>query len=247
MKHIKKLFFVLAIAGIFYSFSAFFGTTCWRHNAKPAFAQSYDNDLITVTQASPNRNSYLIQGHIKKLPEVQSGQKKCDDVCFVDVDVQNPACKNMLTKMFSIALTLSEQHDNADFTMDISVKNGIVTYLCAYVAAQKPVMPHTCPFCTVTSLKGDMLYDDGVIRAFEKSRPARQPINFLIVPSKHVINYKDPAFTPDLFIKQLRVAQQFACKLVDPCDVKLHINNGPAAGQTVFHAHMHFKSRSAWR
>ena len=167
---------------------------------------------------------------------------------ITDVDFDVPEGQRLANEIFYAALKLSQQHENADFQMHIFCKDSVLqTRVILYPASTLDEVAEACSFCEPRQLRGVVLAENEEVIAFEKSTPAREPIDFLIAPKLHVVNYKDPKMSPELFVAQLAMAQKLARNLVNPSDVELWVNNGENAGQIVFHTHMHFKTNSKWK
>jgi histidine triad (HIT) family protein len=99
-----------------------------------------------------------------------------------------------------------------------------------------------CVFCQIVrkEASAEIVYEDDRALAFHDNRPAA-PIHMLIIPKQHIdsINAMEPEFEPligHLFTIAAYLAQQEA---VDKSGYRLVINNGPDAGQAVFHIHLH--------
>lgn len=166
---------------------------------------------------------------------------------ITDLDFNNPQDVAFAEELVTTALELSRIHENADFRLRMNHKNGhLITTVSLYPASScKPTS--ICPFCPPRHLRGAIIAENATMLAFEISTPAQNPIHFLIIPKQHIVNYEDPAFTPQIFVQQLAMAQQFARQLTDPTAIDLHVNNGANAKQTVCHSHMHFKSTAQWK
>ncbi len=88
-----------------------------------------------------------------------------------------------------------------------------------------------------------IVYEDDVVVAFLDNNPVH-PGHTLVVPREPVVNMFDADSAT--IAHMATVAQRIACALNDVVDadgVNLHMNNGEAAGQEVFHAHMHVVPR----
>lgn len=137
---------------------------------------------------------------------------------------------------------------NKDFSLTISV-NPFTIRVDTAEASIDPV-DEECVFCA-GQFRGTIIDQDQNTIAVEKANPARKPIDFLIIPRKHLINYKYKlgATSPiaAALAAQLAMAQKLARKLKNSDDVTLFVNNGKNVGQSVFHSHMHFKSGSSWK
>ena len=103
-------------------------------------------------------------------------------------------------------------------------------------------MSDDCIFCKIVAkeISGDVVYADEFVTAFRDIQPAA-PTHFLIVPNKHFASIN--ALEEDdahLLGKMNLAAKQIAKdEGVDESGYRLIINNGPDAGQLVFHLHMH--------
>lgn len=89
-------------------------------------------------------------------------------------------------------------------------------------------------------ISGDIVYEDDQVLAFRDIRPAA-PTHVLIVPRKIIprINEASPedqAVLGHLLLKAAHVARQLG---LDKDGFRLVINNGPNAGETVPHLHLH--------
>ncbi len=101
-----------------------------------------------------------------------------------------------------------------------------------------------CIFCKI--IKGELpstkIYEDGEVFAFLDIKPVN-PGHTLVIPKKHFENIHD---MPDAMFAKVAVA---AKKIADAIlklgatGVNVGMNNGSAAGQIVFHAHVHVMPR----
>jgi histidine triad (HIT) family protein len=99
-----------------------------------------------------------------------------------------------------------------------------------------------CVFCQIVNKEAtaEVLYEDGRALAFQDSRPAA-PVHILIIPKQHIGSINDIQPDHETLIGHLF---SIACYLanqegVDQSGYRLVINNGPDAGQAVFHIHLH--------
>ena len=99
-----------------------------------------------------------------------------------------------------------------------------------------------CIFCKIIAgeMPGEIVYKDERVTAFRDIHPVA-PTHILIVPNKHIpdVNHLNPdeeEIVGHLFL----VARQLAIQEgIDKSGYRLIINNGPDAGQIVFHLHLH--------
>jgi histidine triad (HIT) family protein len=101
-------------------------------------------------------------------------------------------------------------------------------------------MAGDCIFCKIS--KGEIpakkLYEDDELVAFWDTAP-QAPIHFLVIPKKHLSGPAGTTAADDQLIgKVLRKGAELAAAN-GAADCRLVMNNGPEAGQTVFHLHMH--------
>lgn len=103
-------------------------------------------------------------------------------------------------------------------------------------------MDKDCIFCTIASGKipAKKVYEDEQIVAFEDINP-QAPVHILIIPREHFANVDaaDDAHL-DILGKLILVARDIARnKNVARNGYRLVLNTNPAAGQEVFHIHLH--------
>ena len=98
-----------------------------------------------------------------------------------------------------------------------------------------------CVFCRI--VRGDapapIIYQDEDVTAFHDLHP-RAPVHILIVPNRHIagvaeVGPEDGTLLGKLFVVARRLAEQE--HIVN--GYRLVVNNGPGAGQSVFHLHVH--------
>lgn len=99
-----------------------------------------------------------------------------------------------------------------------------------------------CIFCKIVSreIPADIVYENETVIAFNDINPAA-PVHILIVPKKHLattdeISPEDKDISAAIFEAAKEIAKQ---KNLSEDGYRLIINNGRAAGQVVFHLHMH--------
>ena len=108
-------------------------------------------------------------------------------------------------------------------------------------------MSDTTIFSSIISgdIPATKIYEDDTVLAFLDIQPL-QPGHTLVIPKTPSIDAR--AADPDTFAAVMRVAQQIATALTNSleCDgVNLIMNCGAAAGQEVFHTHVHVVPRYA--
>lgn len=102
----------------------------------------------------------------------------------------------------------------------------------------------SCIFCKIVKgeLPSSKVYEDGDVVAFLDIKPVN-PGHTLVIPKKHYVNIHD---MPDELFGKVSIA---AKKVADAIlkmgakGVNIGMNNGEAAGQVVFHAHVHVMPR----
>lgn len=101
---------------------------------------------------------------------------------------------------------------------------------------------NACIFCEIISgnLPSSKVYEDNVCVVFMDIQPVN-PGHVLVVPKNHMTDLSDLPSSTGMHIFQ--IAQQVALKLPDSnlrCEgVNLILAHGEAAGQDVFHVHLH--------
>jgi histidine triad (HIT) family protein len=99
-----------------------------------------------------------------------------------------------------------------------------------------------CLFCKIVAreIPSDIVYENDHALAFKDIRPVT-PVHALVIPKKHVVGIAEA--TPEdgaLLGELLLAARVVAGKLgLAETGYRLVINNGPNAGQSVFHLHVH--------
>ena len=102
-----------------------------------------------------------------------------------------------------------------------------------------------CIFCKIAAgeIPSATLYEDDDFRVILDIEPASKG-HALILPKEHYANLSE--LDDELASKALVLAKKMITKLTDilGCDgYNILQNNGPVAGQTVFHFHMHLIPR----
>ena len=103
----------------------------------------------------------------------------------------------------------------------------------------------TCIFCKIAAgeIPSATIYEDDDFRVILDIEPASKG-HALILPKEHYANFYE--LPDELAAKILLVAKKVITKMTDivKCDgYNVLQNNGEAAGQTVFHYHMHLIPR----
>lgn len=99
-----------------------------------------------------------------------------------------------------------------------------------------------CVFCKIVrgELETDVVRDEEKVLAFNDAR-GRAPVHVLVIPKHHVANLEEVSALPDGVARRLfEVASEVARERgVGESGYAVRINNGPDAGQEVFHLHLH--------
>lgn len=102
-----------------------------------------------------------------------------------------------------------------------------------------------CIFCKIASkeIPADIFYEDENSIAFLDIKPIN-PGHALVIPKKH---YADFFETPDEVLASISATAKrvgaVIKKIVNADAVNIGINNGAAAGQIIFHTHIHIIPR----
>ncbi len=99
-----------------------------------------------------------------------------------------------------------------------------------------------CVFCKIVNkeIPADIVYEDEKYMAFKDINP-KAPIHILIIPKEHIEKLEDiddtnKGIIGDMAVVANKVAKQLG---IDKTGYRIVINNGPDAGQEVYHIHMH--------
>lgn len=99
-----------------------------------------------------------------------------------------------------------------------------------------------CLFCKIIAgdIPSEKIYEDEYTYAFNDISPVA-PIHVLIIPKKHISMINDVDEEDAEIMGRLFVAAQKISKQLGVADegFRTVMNCGEAAGQTVFHVHMH--------
>lgn len=99
-----------------------------------------------------------------------------------------------------------------------------------------------CLFCKIIAgdIPSDKVYEDEHVYAFRDINPVA-PLHALIIPKKHISMINDVEDTDSETMGRLFVAAKKITKElgVEEEGYRTVMNCGEAAGQTVFHVHMH--------
>ncbi len=105
-------------------------------------------------------------------------------------------------------------------------------------------MQHDCIFCKIIEKKipSDIVLETDDVIVVKDIAP-KAPVHNLIIPKKHISDVASLS-EDDLYIpgQLFKTAQELSKQLSGSQAFRLIVNNGPDAGQSVFHMHMHFLS-----
>jgi histidine triad (HIT) family protein len=99
-----------------------------------------------------------------------------------------------------------------------------------------------CLFCRIAAgeIPAKKFYEDGDVVAFYDVNP-QAPTHLLVIPRKHIAALDDltPADAEAIGTTLVRATAIARDLRLNDEGYSVVINNGPAAGQTVFHIHVH--------
>ena len=102
--------------------------------------------------------------------------------------------------------------------------------------------PKPCVFCEIVSGQrpAAIVYRDDTVLAFMDIAP-RNPGHVLVVPVRHADNLLElpPATARDMMAVAQRIARALKATDLKTEGIQVLMNTGKAAGQEVFHAHLH--------
>jgi len=103
-------------------------------------------------------------------------------------------------------------------------------------------MKEDCLFCKIINrqIPADIIYEDEEIIAFNDINP-QAPLHALVIPKQHIekvsdIDSKNSSIIGDLTVIANKIAKD---KDLTKVGYRLVFNCGKAAGQAVFHIHLH--------
>jgi histidine triad (HIT) family protein len=100
----------------------------------------------------------------------------------------------------------------------------------------------SCIFCKVIERQqpAKIVYEDDQVIAIEDIRP-QAPVHLLVIPRKHIPSLKEAEDGDEPMLGHLFkvVAQLARERQLEARGYRTVINNGPWAGQTVYHLHVH--------
>ena len=99
-----------------------------------------------------------------------------------------------------------------------------------------------CIFCKIVGgeIDAEVVHDEDEVLAF-KDINGRAPVHVLVIPKQHVASLEEVTRLPEPVARRLfEVSSMVAEELgVGESGYAVRINNGPDAGQEVFHLHLH--------
>ena len=99
-----------------------------------------------------------------------------------------------------------------------------------------------CIFCKIVrgEMDAEMVHDEDEVLAFNDIR-GLAPVHVLVIPKQHVASLEEITQLPERVARRLfEVSSELAKELgVTESGYAVRINNGPDAGQGVFHLHLH--------
>ena len=99
-----------------------------------------------------------------------------------------------------------------------------------------------CIFCKIAKgeLDAEVVHDEDKVLAF-KDINGRAPVHVLVIPRQHVPSLEEVTSLPEPVARRLfEVSSLVAQKLgVGESGYAVRVNNGPDAGQEIFHLHLH--------
>lgn len=103
-------------------------------------------------------------------------------------------------------------------------------------------MVENCIFCKIATrqVPATFVAENDDIFVIKDISP-KAPIHYLIIPKKHVVDVQSlESDELSLMSKMAAMAQRLSQEATEHKDFRLVINSGYAAGQRVFHLHMHY-------
>jgi histidine triad (HIT) family protein len=99
-----------------------------------------------------------------------------------------------------------------------------------------------CLFCKIVrgELDAEVVHDEEEVLVFHDIN-SRAPVHVLVIPKQHVASLEEVTRLPETVVRRLfEVSSMVAQDLgVGESGYAVRINNGPDAGQEIFHLHLH--------
>ncbi|MDQ3891790.1 MAG: histidine triad nucleotide-binding protein [Actinomycetota bacterium] len=99
-----------------------------------------------------------------------------------------------------------------------------------------------CIFCKIVrgEMEAEVVHDEDEVLAFKDIR-GQAPVHVLVIPKQHVASLEEITQLPEPVARRLfEVSSMVAHELgAGQSGYAVTINNGPDAGQEVFHLHLH--------
>ena len=101
-----------------------------------------------------------------------------------------------------------------------------------------------CVFCKIIAgvLPSTIIAENSDVFVIKDIAP-KAPIHYLIIPKKHIVSIQTlESHDVPIMGSIVLMAKELSSRLIGSSDFRLIENDGPNAGQSVFHLHMHFLS-----
>ena len=98
----------------------------------------------------------------------------------------------------------------------------------------------SCLFCRIVSgeMPAKKVFEDDDVVAFEDINP-QAPLHVLVIPRRPLRSLGDAVAADAALLGHLMLTGAALARQLGHPEARLVINNGAAAGQTVFHLHVH--------
>jgi histidine triad (HIT) family protein len=99
-----------------------------------------------------------------------------------------------------------------------------------------------CLFCKIVAkeIPAKLLFEDDDLLVFADIHPVA-PTHALVIPKKHIVSLNEASADDALLLGKLMLAAQRVAHeaKLETSGWRAVVNNGPGAGQSVFHVHVH--------
>ncbi len=99
-----------------------------------------------------------------------------------------------------------------------------------------------CLFCKIANreIPSDIVFEDDHAVGFKDIRPVA-PVHALVIPKKHIVGIAETKSEDAQLLGELLVAARAVAEKLGLGETgyRIVVNNGPNAGQSVFHLHVH--------
>ncbi len=111
-----------------------------------------------------------------------------------------------------------------------------------------PKSDPSCLFCRIArrDVPSTPVFENDALYAFRDISP-KAPIHILVIPKTHITHLADASPDDAPLLARLFLAAAHIAREEKAADYRLVVNNGPGAGQSVDHLHVHLLAGRSFR